>query len=58
MSYVGAGNSTSKKDAQANAARDFCNFLVRTGEMKQEDIPGQGSAAGEFCLLIGQNTIY
>ena len=26
--YVGCGNSTSKKDAQSNAARDMCQYLV------------------------------
>ena len=29
--YVAVGNSTSKKDAQTNAARDFVAFLVRQG---------------------------
>ena len=38
-SYVGAGNSTSKKDAQANAAKDFLMFLVRTGELNSKDCP-------------------
>ena len=37
--YVGAGVSTSKKDAQANAARDFIQFLVRTGEMNGDEVP-------------------
>ena len=32
--YVAAGNSTNKKDAQANAARDFVAFLVRQGYMQ------------------------
>uniref|UniRef100_A0A8C4NDB0 DRBM domain-containing protein n=2 Tax=Eptatretus burgeri TaxID=7764 RepID=A0A8C4NDB0_EPTBU len=40
FSYTGMGNSTNKKDAQTNAARDFVNYLVRIGEMKQEDVPG------------------
>ena len=26
--YVACGNSTSKKDAQSNAARDMCQYLV------------------------------
>ncbi|XP_071097710.1 ATP-dependent RNA helicase A-like [Haliotis cracherodii] len=38
--YVGVGNSTSKKDAQANAARDFCQYLVRRSEMVASEIPG------------------
>lgn len=37
--YVGAGNSTNKKDAEKNAARDFVNFLVRTGEINASDVP-------------------
>ncbi len=32
--YVAAGNSTVKKDAQSNAARDFVAFLVRQGLMQ------------------------
>lgn len=39
LDYVGVGNSTSKKDAQANAARDFVQFLVRTGKMNAADMP-------------------
>lgn len=41
LSYVGAGNSTSKKDAEKNAARDFVNFLVRTGQIIASDVPEQ-----------------
>ncbi|XP_076619845.1 dosage compensation regulator mle isoform X1 [Colletes latitarsis] len=37
--YVGAGNSTNKKDAQGNAARDFINYLVRTGHVNSNDVP-------------------
>ncbi|XP_072919383.1 ATP-dependent RNA helicase A isoform X1 [Hemitrygon akajei] len=39
FNYTGMGNSTSKKDAQTNAARDFVNYLVRAGEMKAEEVP-------------------
>lgn len=39
ISYVGAGNSTNKKDAEKNAARDFVNFLVRSGQIDANDIP-------------------
>nr|CDS27528.2 Dosage compensation regulator [Hymenolepis microstoma] len=39
FSYTGIGNSTSKKDAQTNSARDFANFLVREGLLKQSDLP-------------------
>ncbi|XP_043664473.1 dosage compensation regulator isoform X1 [Vespula pensylvanica] len=37
--YVGAGNSTNKKDAQGNAARDYVNYLVRAGHVNQNDVP-------------------
>ncbi len=33
--YIGMGNSTNKKDAQSNAARDFVNYLVRTKEVSR-----------------------
>ena len=42
---MAVGNSAGKKDAMANAARDFCSFLVRTGEMNQGEVPG-GDAGG------------
>ncbi|XP_049811286.1 dosage compensation regulator isoform X1 [Schistocerca nitens] len=37
--YVGAGNSTNKKDAQVNAARDFVQYLVRQGIVNAKDVP-------------------
>ncbi|XP_066599251.1 dosage compensation regulator mle isoform X2 [Prorops nasuta] len=37
--YVGAGNSTNKKDAQGNAARDYVNYLIRTGLVNPKDVP-------------------
>lgn len=37
--YVAIGNSTSKKDAQANAARDFVQYLVRIGKMATSEVP-------------------
>uniref|UniRef100_A0A8C6Y1S4 RNA helicase n=1 Tax=Naja naja TaxID=35670 RepID=A0A8C6Y1S4_NAJNA len=39
FNYIGMGNSTNKKDAQTNAARDFLNYLVRVNEIKSEEIP-------------------
>lgn len=42
FSYIGMGNSTNKKDAQANAARDFVNYLVRVGEMSASEVPALG----------------
>ncbi|KAG7203525.1 hypothetical protein KM043_013578 [Ampulex compressa] len=41
--YVGAGNSTNKKDAQGNAAKDYVNYLVRTGHVNVNDVPKDSS---------------
>ncbi|XP_050427766.1 dosage compensation regulator [Adelges cooleyi] len=38
--YVGAGNSTNKKDAQANASKDFLQFLIRQGAISADSLPG------------------
>ena len=38
-SYVGVGNSTTKKEAQFNAAKDFIQFLVRQGKIDEKDLP-------------------
>lgn len=51
-SYVGAGNSTNKKDAQTNAARDFVQYLVRNGHIAASEVPveiptGEPPAAAE-----------
>lgn len=63
--YVGVGNSTNKKDAQANAAKDFVQFLVRKGEVDPAEVPNFQVSDGVlfinyfFILLIswkgGQN---
>lgn len=37
--YVGVGISTNKKNAQTNAAHDFCQYMARTGLIRAEDIP-------------------
>lgn len=42
FNYIGMGNSTNKKDAQTNAARDFVNYLVRIGEMNSAEVPALG----------------
>ena len=52
--YVAVGNSTSKKDAQANAARDFCQFLVRQGEMNAKEVPG---ISVRLCLFFSHLTL-
>lgn len=43
--YVAVGNSTNKKDAERNAARDFVNFLVRTGKIQPNEIPADAGIA-------------
>lgn len=43
--YVGVGNSTNKKDAERNAARDFVNFLVRSGKINPSEIPADAGIA-------------
>ncbi|XP_059334547.1 ATP-dependent RNA helicase A [Ammospiza nelsoni] len=53
FNYVGMGNSTNKKDAQSNAARDFINYLVRVNEMRKDEIPAFAPAAGDI-LTGGQ----
>lgn len=40
--YVGAGNSTNKKDAQSNAAKDFVQYLIRQTLVNPSDVPGEG----------------
>ena len=37
--YTACGNSTSKKDSQANAAKDFINYLLRQGVMLPNEVP-------------------
>lgn len=44
--YVGAGNSTNKKDAEKNAARDFINFLVRSGQLDANEVPANAIEQG------------
>uniref|UniRef100_A0A8C2ZET2 RNA helicase n=1 Tax=Cyclopterus lumpus TaxID=8103 RepID=A0A8C2ZET2_CYCLU len=51
-SYTGMGNSTNKKDAQTNAARDFVNYLVRTGEMSAAEVPAMGYNMLLLLLLL------
>ncbi|KAI4469533.1 double-stranded rna-binding domain [Holotrichia oblita] len=44
--YVGVGNSTNKKDAQANAARDFVSYLVRKALVNPTDVPADLGLTG------------
>ncbi|KAJ8300169.1 hypothetical protein KUTeg_021688 [Tegillarca granosa] len=49
--YVGVGNSTNKKDAQSNAAKDFIQFLVRQGLMQQSEVPTFAVSFIISCML-------
>ncbi|KAF5404215.1 putative ATP-dependent RNA helicase A [Paragonimus heterotremus] len=51
--YIGIGNSTSKKDAQTNAARDFANYLVREGHVKASDVPSLKTGVPESSTSTG-----
>ena len=53
MDYVGVGNSTSKKDAQTNCARDMIQYLVRLGHVKQSEVPSAMVSPFEayFCRI-------
>ncbi|XP_036451882.1 ATP-dependent RNA helicase A protein-like [Colossoma macropomum] len=55
-SYIGMGNSTSKKDAQSNAARDFVNYLVRMGEISASDVPALGASVPDVHDGSGQES--
>lgn len=50
--YIGMGNSTNKKDAQANAARDFVNYLVRTKEVSPGEVPALGVSITPVLPLL------
>jgi hypothetical protein len=44
LAYVSAGNSTNKKDAEKNAARDYVNYLVRCGKITEQEIPADAES--------------
>lgn len=50
ITYAGVGNSTTKKEAQANASRDFVNYLVRSGQVPSNEVPNEVRVKAE-----GQN---
>ncbi|XP_051944801.1 ATP-dependent RNA helicase A isoform X1 [Hippocampus zosterae] len=53
FNYTGMGNSTNKKDAQSNAARDFVNYLVRMGEMNAAEVPALGVGMARHMDMPG-----
>uniref|UniRef100_A0A023F369 RNA helicase n=2 Tax=Triatoma infestans TaxID=30076 RepID=A0A023F369_TRIIF len=65
FAYVGAGNSTTKKDAQFNAAKDFVQYLVRQNIVNPKDVPtevansigaGGGGPGGPTADGVGSGT--
>ena len=36
---MGLGSATSKKDAETNAAKDFCGFLIGAGIIPPDSFP-------------------
>lgn len=55
--YVGAGNSVTKKEAQKNASRDFINYLVRSGEVNATEVPEDVSVKNETSEATGNSGI-
>uniref|UniRef100_A0A8K9UAZ0 RNA helicase n=1 Tax=Oncorhynchus mykiss TaxID=8022 RepID=A0A8K9UAZ0_ONCMY len=56
FNYTGMGNSTNKKDSQANAARDLVNYLVGAGEMNAAEVQALGvtnAPSGPFPSVTG-----
>ncbi|KAI1724175.1 double-stranded RNA binding motif domain-containing protein [Ditylenchus destructor] len=53
INYVGVGNSTSKKDAGTNAARDFGAHLVREGLINASELPSLTASALESTATPG-----
>ncbi|CBY18913.1 unnamed protein product [Oikopleura dioica] len=39
FAYVAVGNAASKKDSQSHAAFDFCQYLIREGQILQSEFP-------------------
>ena len=37
--YVGLGSANNKKDAETNAAKDFCGFLIGAGIIPPDSFP-------------------
>ncbi|XP_033206508.1 dosage compensation regulator mle isoform X1 [Bombus vancouverensis nearcticus] len=56
--YVGAGNSTSKKDAQGNAAKDYVNYLVRSGHVNADDVPKDTQSILQQGTTIKSEPVY
>ncbi|CAH0390358.1 unnamed protein product [Bemisia tabaci] len=42
--YVGVGNSSNKKDAMMNSAKDFVQYLLRQNHISAADLPAEAAA--------------
>lgn len=49
------GNSTNKKDAEKNASRDYVSFLVRTGKIKESDVPQESGEIPQAAAMANTN---
>lgn len=54
IAYIGAGNSTNKKDAEKNAARDFLNYLIRIGKVNSNELPVE-ETGGAVASAVSDN---
>lgn len=54
FNYIGVGNSTNKKDAQSNAARDYINYLVREGHVNSAEVPLECVSAGDTAADVSE----
>ncbi|XP_078384818.1 ATP-dependent RNA helicase A protein-like [Oculina patagonica] len=56
--YVGLGSATNKKDAETNAAKDFCGFLIGAGIIPPDSFPddlfGEGPTAPAAAMPAQQ----
>lgn len=48
FAYVGAGNSTNRKDAEKNAARDFVSHLIQSGRISANEAPADSAAGSDY----------
>lgn len=50
--YVGVGNSSNKKDAMMNSAKDFVQYLLRQNHISAADLPAEVHIyfSLNFCL--------
>ncbi|CAH3166121.1 unnamed protein product [Porites evermanni] len=52
--YVGLGSANNKKDAETNAAKDFCGFLIGAGIIPPDSFPDDLFGEGPTVPATGQ----